>query len=83
MTTDVPEFQQLKTAIMSDEILFDRFSCDAIESRKRLKVLRFFGESSVDFRTGQTMKGTPTPEKLLLMMQSGLPLPKEFTRGEN
>ena len=83
LTTDVPEFQQLKTAIMSDEILFDRFSCDAIESRKRLKVLRFFGESSVDFRTGQTMKGTPTPEKLLLMMQSGLPLPKEFTRGEN
>ena len=82
ITTTDPGFKQLKEAILSDEILTgSEFSCMEIESLKQCDVLRFWGHTSIDFRTGITIGGDVSSKRLLPLIQSGLPLPKELSQS--
>ncbi len=83
LTANDPDFEVLKAAIMSDAAPDEPFMCKSIEQRKPLKVLRFLGATSIDFRTGDTSAGQMTKERLLQLVQSGLPLPKEFNQKGN
>jgi hypothetical protein len=83
LTVDDPDFQMLKDAIMSIDSQVRSFSCEAIESDKPHKVLRFWGNTSFDFRTGQTSTRSSQGERLLRLIQSGLPLPHEFNQKGN
>lgn len=82
LTAADPDFQKLKDAILSDELLTEPVECKSIESLKPLKVLRLWNES-IDFRTGETKGGHLTGERLLPLIQSGLPLPQEFNQEGN
>ena len=82
LTTDDPDFQTLKDAILSDEPLAETIQCESIESFKPHKVLRLWNEC-VDFRTGEAQGGHLTGKRLLPLIQSGLPLPEEFNQEGN
>ncbi|QEG20872.1 AAA family ATPase [Mariniblastus fucicola] len=79
LTSEDPDFQKLKAAILSEDAIREPVSCQSIETVRRHQVLRFWGNTSMDFRTEQTIDGKDQTQRLLSLIQSGLPLPNEFS----